>query len=107
MVCQLRVYAVKPGAMDQFLSEWTESVVPLRRAYGFAVLGAWCSRGDDTFVWMLGHDGPGSFEEASAAYYDSEQRRKLPVDPARLIDSVQTTMLTPVPVPAGPDRQLY
>jgi NIPSNAP len=79
----LRTYTIRPGAMDAWLEEWREHVVPLRRRLGFEVLGAWA--GEDTFTWLLGYEGPGGIEAANAAYYASQERAALDPDPARHI----------------------
>jgi hypothetical protein len=81
----LRIYTIHPGAMDAWLEEWREQVVPLRRSLGFTMLGAWVSDDADTFTWLLGYDGPGGIETANAAYYASPERAALDPDPARHI----------------------
>ncbi len=84
-----RIYTIRPGELDEWLAEWREHVVPLRRAAGFEVLGAWTTdeAGAEpvTFTWLLGYDGPGSLEAANAAYYHSPERQALEPDPARHI----------------------
>ena len=79
----LRMYTIRPGAMEAWLEEWREDVVPLRRRLGFEVLGAWA--GEDTFTWLLGYDGADGIEAANAAYYASPERAALDPDPARHI----------------------
>jgi hypothetical protein len=85
----LRIYTIRPGELDAWLAEWREQVVPLRRAVGFEVLGAWVSETSPgeaaTFTWLLGYDGPGDVAAANAAYYDSPERQALEPDPARHI----------------------
>ena len=51
MEYDLRIYEMKAGELDAFVSEWREHVLPLRRAAGFDVLGAWRTD-DDRFVWF-------------------------------------------------------
>ncbi len=46
MTWQLREYTVKPGEMKEWVDEWQSRIVPLRRAHGFQVLGAWNRRRD-------------------------------------------------------------
>jgi hypothetical protein len=46
---QLRIYRAKTGELDQFVDEWREHVLPLRKAKGFDVLGPWVTE-DDRFV---------------------------------------------------------
>jgi hypothetical protein len=81
----LRIYTIKPGELEEWIAEWREHVLPLRRRLGFEVLGAWVSEETSTFTWLLGYDGPDGIEAANAAYYDSPERAALDPDPARHI----------------------
>ena len=81
----LRVYTIKSGELEEWITEWHAYVLPLRRRLGFEVLGAWVSEEASTFTWLLGYDGPERFETANAAYYDSPERAALDPDPARHI----------------------
>lgn len=83
MTWQIREYTVKPGEMQQWISEWREKIVPLRHGAGFTVLGAWTVDGTDQFVWIIGYDGAKSWSEAEADYYASPDRKRLDPDPAR------------------------
>lgn len=91
---QLRIYRIKEGKMDEWLSGWTRGVLPLRRKFGFRIDGAWIARGQGTFIWILSYDGPGGFAERDAAYYDSEERKSMRPDPARLIEKAETYAMT-------------
>jgi hypothetical protein len=90
---QLRVYTVKPGELEEWVAEWTEHVAPLRRRFGFEVLGPWVDEESRTFVWVLEYDGDDGFEAANARYYDSPERRALDPDPARHLEAIETRML--------------
>ena len=83
MEWQLRMYGAKPGALDAFVEEWREHVLPLRRARGFEVLGPWIAE-DGQFVWLI---GAADVEAADAAYYASAERNAITPDPARHIES--------------------
>ncbi len=85
MELYLRIYTIRPGAMEAWLAEWREHVVPLRRAVGFTVFGAWVSEQASTFTWLIGYDGPEGFQEANAAYYASPERKAVDPDPGRHI----------------------
>ena len=87
MTYQLRIYAIKPGEMEEWLEEWNAQIVPLRLSYGFQVVGAWTIDGEDRFVWILRYAGPKSWEDADADYYDSPERKALTPDPARHLAS--------------------
>jgi NIPSNAP len=89
MQCQLRMYRVKPGELDDFVDEWRSHVLPLRLAVGFRVLGPWVVA-DDRFVWLVGHD---ELDRADAAYYASPERAALDPDPARHLDPIETWLL--------------
>jgi hypothetical protein len=91
---QLRTYRIADGAMEEFVREWREHVVPMREAFGFRVNGAWTDQETNGFVWVISHDG--DFADADAAYFASDDRRALDPDPARNIESVETRMMQPV-----------
>ncbi|HKB19016.1 MAG TPA: NIPSNAP family protein [Candidatus Dormibacteraeota bacterium] len=96
MTWQIREYAVKPGEMDDWLDEWRKRIVPLRAKYGFTVLGAWTVDGTDQFVWIIGYDGPKSWDEANSDYYGSDERKALDPDPARHLAHTQTRLMSAV-----------
>lgn len=87
MQYQLRDYQVTSGAMAQFVSEWTATVVPLRKQFGFEIVGAWSNAEANRFVWIVGHEG--DFEEADRSYYASPERRAMSPNPARFIEHAQ------------------
>jgi hypothetical protein len=97
MAYQLRDYTVKAGAMDEWLAEWARVVHPLRRQFGFEVVGAWVSRDENRFVWIIGHS---DFEARDRAYYESPERSGLDPDPARHLARTTTLLLDAVPVPS-------
>jgi hypothetical protein len=93
---QLRRYRVADGRLRDWLEEWGGRVRPLREAHGFKVLGAWAVEETDEFVWVIAYDGPGTFEEADAAYYASPERVALDPDPARHLVETQTDFVSEV-----------
>jgi len=88
---QLREYTVKDGELDEFVREWRDHVLPLRMSLGFNVLGPWVERDASRFVWIIGYDG--DIEAANQAYYDSDERKAMDPDPARLIVDQRTIWL--------------
>jgi len=99
---QLRTYHMKPDRMDDFLAIFPQ-VVEARRAVGFGVVGAWMSPEENVFAWIVSTDQPGGIEEASKAYYQSDLRRAIEPEPAKLIDTIETKIMESVPV-ASPRR---
>ena len=92
---QLRIYAMKPGRMDEFLALWRDHVVPARQAHGFEIVSAWINREADEFAWIVRSTGPEGFAEADEAYYRSPERTALPWNPLDAIASVQLHMVEP------------
>ena len=71
MKVQMRRYTLKEGAKEAFQRVFLETIVPLRQALGFGILGA--------------HE---DFEEAERAYYAHPERQK--VDPRAYLEAVET-----------------
>lgn len=46
MEYELRNYLGKEGEMEDWLKEWKSQIYPLRRKFGFEVVGAWMARGE-------------------------------------------------------------
>lgn len=93
---QLRMYTVKPGALGSFVEEWSEKVVPLRERHGFSVVGAWINQEENRFVWIVSYNGPGSFADRAAEYYEDPERVGIDPDPTRHLDAVETWMVSAV-----------
>jgi hypothetical protein len=96
MAQQLRVYTMKEGRLEDWVSLWTEKVAPLRRRFGFEVTGYRVSE-KSQFVWIL--DWPGTrdeFESADAAYYAQPEHPPLHAKGVEWIDSAQSSFLEPV-----------
>jgi hypothetical protein len=93
MPFQLRMYRVRPSEMDEWIQEWREHVLPLRRAQGFSVIGPWVRREEDLFVWLVGHP---ELEAANAAYYASPERRSLDPNPARHLAETNSWIVAPL-----------
>lgn len=96
MTYQLRTYRIQPGGIGRWLEEWAAHLRPLRERLGFRVVAAGVEELAGEFVWLLAHDGSGTFQEADAAYYSSPERKALDPDPARLILEARQVFLEPV-----------
>lgn len=92
----MRVYSVKPGAMSAWVEEWRRTVAPLRRRFGFEIIGPWVIEAEDKFVWILAYDGEAGWEAADAAYYASEERKAVEPEPTRHLMSTEQWMMRPV-----------
>jgi NIPSNAP len=85
---ELRVYTVRPGAMEAWVAEWREHVYPLREKLGFRIPAAWVIEAENRFVWLLEYDGD-EYETANAAYYTSAERQALDPDPTRHLSATE------------------
>jgi hypothetical protein len=95
-VHQLRIYTIKQGEMPDWIGEWKSVIVPLRKQFGFEVVDAWTADESELFIWILRYDGPKSWEEADAEYYNSPERKALDPDPARHIDRNEVFLMREV-----------
>ncbi len=95
MKLQLRTYTINKGALEQWVQEWQTQLVPLRQKMGFVVLEAYTVPSTNQFVWLMGFDG-GSWETADRAYFDSEERKTMQPDPARLIARMENVFIEKV-----------
>ena len=93
---QLRVYTIKSGEMQGWISEWKSEIVPLRRRFGFEVVDAWTSEEPERFIWILRYEGSKAWEEAESDYYDSAERKALDPNPARHIDKSEHWLMREV-----------
>jgi len=93
---QVRIYRVREGELATFVDEWREHIKPLRERLGFRVLGAWASEEDSRFAWVLGYDGEDGYEAANERYYDSEERKAMDPDPARLLEETDHFVARPL-----------
>ncbi len=93
---ELRDYTIQAGRLTEFVAAWRGGVLPLRRAFGFTIDGAWVVPEQERFVWILSFDGAGTFEERDAAYYASPERKALRPDPAQWIARGDHVFLEPV-----------
>jgi hypothetical protein len=83
---QLRIYTINKGALEQFVTEWREKLVPLREKHGFRVLEAYTLPSTNQFVWTMAFDGTDAdWESADKAYFASPERLSMQPDPGRLI----------------------
>jgi len=90
---QLRVYQLDPDRIEEFVTLWRDHIVPARNAAGFNVEGAWLSRPDAGFAWVLSYYGPKTFDEANTDYYNSDARRRMRPNPDELVVDSDTSMV--------------
>ena len=93
MADQLRLYQLDPDRIDEFIALWRDQIVPARRAAGFRVRGAWVSREEAGFAWVVSYRGKGSFAAGEKRYYDSDARAAITPPPGEFLRDVETVMM--------------
>ena len=102
---QLRLYTIDRGRLDDFAQAWRQGVYPLRLKRGFQIPAAWSIKETNQFVWIVGYEGPETFEAKDSAYYASAERAALQPDPRPWIARAEKWFVTPTPVVSGPAAQ--
>lgn len=97
--CQLRVFTINRGKMEEFRRAWLAGVHPLRLKHGFRIPAAWSVLETNQFMWLLCYSGSDSFESKDAAYYASTARQVLTPDPRELIARAEQWFVAPT-IPA-------
>ena len=95
-ITQLRTYTIRPGAMEQWITEWREQVKPLREKLGFKVAGAWVAAATSQFIWIMTCDGSQKWGDLDAAYFNAPERKAMDPNPARLIEKMEEVFIEPV-----------
>lgn len=92
---QIRIYTVRSGLLDEWVDKWQRLVVPLRRELGFEIHGSWKDREHNQHIWVISYAGAGSFEEANAAYWASDRRKSLGLNPQDYLVAEETREVEP------------
>lgn len=96
MPVQLRIYTITPGNLQQFAREWQEKIRPAREKVGFSIPGAWSVPETGQFVWLMEYPDAAAWEERDRAYFDSDERKAMDPNPARLIAKMEQYFVEPV-----------
>lgn len=95
--CQLRVFTINRGKMEEFRAAWLAGVHPLRLKHGFTIPASWSVADTNQFMWLLCYRGPETFESKDAAYYASAERQVLKPDPREFIARAEQWFIAPTP----------
>lgn len=94
---QLRRYEIRPELMDDFVSWWKETLVPVRLQLGFSVEFAFVDPQHSEFIWAVSVPGDqADFLQVQERYTTSAERaRALETLPG--IEASYVSFLAPVP----------
>ncbi len=95
MRSQLRIYDIRPGAMEEFAAKVEEEIFPIRRAHGFRIEGPW-QTDQYQYAWILHYEGDDTFEAAVEAYSNDPARQNLSFDPMDSISETHIRMMDPL-----------
>ena len=70
MATEVRIYTVKPGKLDEFVSIFVAEIMPTSAKYGVRVHAAWRNDEANEFVWVRSYDD----EQALSTYSNSPER---------------------------------
>jgi hypothetical protein len=96
MPLQLRIYTINRGQLNTFVTEWRQTIKPLREKLGFEIPDAWTIPSANQFIWLMKYDGPDPWDELDLAFHNSEERRAMTPNPARNIARMEEYFIEPV-----------
>ena len=73
MVSQLRTYTINRGMMDQWVSVFNETLMPVYSKVGIVVEGAWVNEDKNQFIWIRSFNDAADLEAKEAAFYNSDE----------------------------------
>ena len=73
MVSQLRIYTINRGMMDQWVSFFNETLMPIYGKVGIVVEGAWANEDKNQFIWIRSFADADDLKAKEAAFYASPE----------------------------------
>ena len=70
MPTEVRIYTIKPGRLDDFVSIFTDEIMPTSAKFGVRVHAAWRNDEANELVWVRSYDDA----ETLSAYSNSPER---------------------------------
>lgn len=97
MASQLRIYDIRPGQMEQWLTLFREKIAPLHRQFDMPVRAAWTECEHSRFIWVRDFVGAGTIEEQETRYRNSAERARIIGDePQRFIEHMDVRVVDQV-----------
>ncbi len=105
MQYQLRIYKMKPGALEDFIPKMREVILPVRLKQGFRLVHTWVNKEANEYIWMLSHDHPDGFAAAEKAYNESPERKAIDWPGHIWIENMELRILDDIDVFSYPDER--
>lgn len=74
---QLRIYKIKAGQMENWLSFFHEKVVPLHKKFGIPAHVGWVNAADSEFIWVRDFAEGEPIEEQEKRYVNWDERLRV------------------------------
>jgi hypothetical protein len=72
MIIEVRIYKLRPGLRERFITFFEEKALPAQEQYGMRILGQFRStEQEDTFVWLRAFEDETQRETQKRAFYES------------------------------------
>ena len=96
MVSQLRIYIIKPGMMDSWLTLFNEQIRPVHKQYGIPIEHTWVNTDQTEFIWVRSFDSAEDIPRKEAEYSGSPERQALGNQPQNYIEKVEVRVIETV-----------
>jgi hypothetical protein len=71
--CQLRVYTINGGMMEQWIKFHTQTAAPIQEKHGIRVEGSWVNEDQNQYIWIRSFDDAQDLEAKSATFAESPE----------------------------------
>ncbi len=69
MTSQLRMYTINRGMMDDWVTLFTQTLVPMQDKHGIKIEGMWVSEDSTQFIWIRSFADSEDLKVKEAAFY--------------------------------------
>ncbi len=73
MTSQLRMYTLNRGMMDDWVTLFTQTLVPMQEKHGIKIEGMWVSEDSTQFIWIRSFANSEDVKAKEAAFYGSPE----------------------------------
>jgi hypothetical protein len=104
-VAQMRVLTIQAGEIDAFIQAWKNTILPLRKKYGFHTESAWTIPERNEFYWILSYSGLEAWDDVDERVYLDLVQTGIVPDALRYVNRVERWFIQPVGI--GPTEPAF